>query len=419
MVNSLPTKFNRLAWSNLAAQSAEQIGLAAAPIVAVIALGAGAGETGWLQTAQTLPFLLLSIPAGIIVDRFMRARLMAGAEALRVVSLLCMLLFAVNGGLTLPLLMILGFLGACGTVVYSVAAPALVPHLVEPALLPAANSRIELARTTALAAGPALGGALVGWIGAAPAFSVAAMLSATAVILLAGLREPPRTSGQRKHPLHELRQGITFVFSHELLRPIFATQFVFNTSLFVLQAVYVPYAIHRLGLGAATVGLTLAAFGVGMVGGALIAPRLMRTFRFGVVVAIGPLAGMTAALLMMATIWLPSPLLASLSFFVMGAGPIVWVVSTTTLRQTVTPSGLLGRVSAIFTMAQGTRALGAAIGAIIGGLYGAETALVVAAAGFVAQAVLILLSPAVRVGRKAGAGMLALTPTRQPNGASR
>jgi predicted MFS family arabinose efflux permease len=418
-MNALPSKFNRLAWSNLAAQCAEQIGLAAAPIVAVIALGAGAGETGWLQTAQTLPFLLLSIPAGIIVDRFMRARLMAGAEALRVVSLLCMLVLALNGGLTLPLLMILGFLGACGTVVYSVAAPALVPHLVEAAMLPTANSRIELARTSALAAGPALGGALVGWIGAAPAFSVAAALSATAVVLLAGLREPPRTSVQRQHPLHELRQAIAFVFSHELLRPIFATQFVFNTSLFVLQAVYVPYAIHRLGLSAAGVGFTLAAFGVGMVGGALIAPRLMQAFRFGVVVAIGPLAGVTAALLMIATIWLPSPLLASLSFFVMGAGPILWVVSTTTLRQTVTPTGLLGRVSAIFTMAQGTRALGAAIGAIIGGLYGAETALVVGAAGFVVQALLILLSPAVHVGRQAGPGVLAFTPRRQPGGGSR
>src|SRR4051812_13462133 len=60
---SLPAAFLRLAWSNLAAQSAEQIGLAAAPLVAVLALGAGAGETGLLQTAQTLPFLLLSIPA--------------------------------------------------------------------------------------------------------------------------------------------------------------------------------------------------------------------------------------------------------------------------------------------------------------------------------------------------------------------
>src|SRR5436309_14812784 len=78
----LPASFNRLAWSNLAAQSAEQIGLAAAPIVAVLALGAGAGETGLLLTAQTLPFLLLAIPAGVLADRMSRRRLMASAEIL-------------------------------------------------------------------------------------------------------------------------------------------------------------------------------------------------------------------------------------------------------------------------------------------------------------------------------------------------
>ncbi|HEY3540669.1 MAG TPA: MFS transporter, partial [Trinickia sp.] len=61
----LSPAFHRLAWSNLAAQSAEQIGLAATPLVAVFALGAGAGQTGWLQTAQTLPFLLLSMLLGV------------------------------------------------------------------------------------------------------------------------------------------------------------------------------------------------------------------------------------------------------------------------------------------------------------------------------------------------------------------
>src|SRR2546430_14124750 len=79
----LPASFNRLAWSNLAAQSAEQIGLAAAPIFAVLAFGAGEGATGVLQTAQTLPFLLMSIPAGVLADRMSRARLMAAAETLR------------------------------------------------------------------------------------------------------------------------------------------------------------------------------------------------------------------------------------------------------------------------------------------------------------------------------------------------
>ena len=84
----LPPTFNRLAWSNLAAQSAEQIALAAAPIVAVLMLGVGEGQTGLLQTALTLPFILFAIPAGLLADRISRRALMAGSEALRAAALL-------------------------------------------------------------------------------------------------------------------------------------------------------------------------------------------------------------------------------------------------------------------------------------------------------------------------------------------
>ena len=81
--SSLPMRFRRLAWSNLAAQSADQVALAAAPLVAVFALGATEGENGLLQVALTLPFLLAAIPAGILADRVSRRRLMAGAEVVR------------------------------------------------------------------------------------------------------------------------------------------------------------------------------------------------------------------------------------------------------------------------------------------------------------------------------------------------
>jgi predicted MFS family arabinose efflux permease len=396
----LPAAFNRLAWSNLAAQSAEQVGLAAAPIVAVVALGAGEGATGLLQTAQTLPFLLMSIPAGVLADRMSRARLMTAAESLRVLSLLAVLALIALGALTLPLLALLGFIGACGTVAFGVTAPALVPALVKAEALPVANGRIELARTAAFAAGPALGGALVGWIGGGPAFGVAAAMSLAAVVLLAGVVEPPRAAATPQHPLRDLREGAAFVLSHPYLRPILVTQFIFNTALFVIQAVYVPYAIHSLGLTPAGVGLTLAAFGVGMVAGAFFAARVMVLLRLGTVIAIGPISGVVAALVMMSTIWLPFAALAALSFFLMGVGPILWVVSTTTQRQVVTPDHLLGRASAINSVAYGARPLGSAIGAVVGGLYGAPLCLVIAAIGFLLQVAVILVSPVVRLERQ-------------------
>jgi predicted MFS family arabinose efflux permease len=389
-----------LAWSNLAAQSAEQVALAAAPIVAVLAFGADAGATGLLQTAQTLPYLLLSVPAGVLADRGSRRRLMAGAEALRALALAGVLTLAHAGLLTLPLLALCGFVGACGTVAYSVTAPALVPALVPAHALAEANGRIELARTLAFAGGPALAGALVGWTGGTPAFGVAAALSIAAVVLLSGVREPARPPVASRRVLHDVCDGATFVFGHPLLRPIFLTQLVFNTAAFVLQAVYVPYAVHRLGLSALGVGLTLATYGVGMVVGALLAPRIMRVVPFGLVIVFGPIAGLAAGLVMVLTLWVGTGWLAAFSFFLLGAGPIVWVISTATLRQTVTPAELLGRASALSMTATGARPIGAALGALLGASYGVETCLVVAAVGFFVQAVLIVASPVPALARQ-------------------
>jgi predicted MFS family arabinose efflux permease len=391
----LPPTFNRLAWSNLAAQSAEQVALAAAPIVAVLLLGAGEGQTGLLQTALTLPFVLFAIPAGLLADRFSRRWLMTGAEALRALALLAILAALWLDLLSLPLLGLLGFVAVCGTVVYSVATPSLVPSLVAPSMLPAANARIELARTVAFAGGPALGGLLVGWIGAGPAFGFAAALSVIAAVLLARIVEPVRQAMTGRHPWQEIKEGAAFVFHHDLLRPVFVTQFIFNTAWFVILAVFVPYAVRHLGLSAAGVGTTLSMYGVGMVVGALMATRIMRWLPFGSVIGLGPVTGFVASAIIALTTAFPTPLLAGLGFFLLGAGPILWVISTTTLRQSVTPPRLLGRVSAINIMSYGARPLGAGLGALVGGLLGAEACLYLAVAGFAVQMLVILMSRAV------------------------
>jgi predicted MFS family arabinose efflux permease len=396
----LPATFNRLAWSNLSAQSAEQIALAAAPIVAVLTLGVGEGQTGLLQTALTLPFILFAIPAGLLADRISRRWLMAGSEALRAAALLGILLLIWSGLLTLPLLALLGFIAVCGTVAYSVAAPALVPSLVSPKLLPTANARIELARTIAFASGPALGGVLVGWLGAAPAFGFATALSVIAVVLLSGIYEPVREPAPQRRPLQDIKEGAVFVLDHPLLRPVFITQFIFNTASFLVLAVFVPYAVRRLGLTAIGVGTTLAMYGVGMVVGALCATLVMRRLPFGTVIALGPVTGFVAAAVLALTTWIPSPVLAGFGFFLLGVGPILWVISTTTLRQSVTPPRLLGRVSAINILSYGARPVGAGIGAFVGGFYGAEACLYLAVAIFGAQALVILMSPAVALAQQ-------------------
>jgi predicted MFS family arabinose efflux permease len=287
----------------------------------------------------------------------------------------------------------LGFIGAVGTVGYSVAAPALLPALVPSAALAQANSRLELARSAAFAAGPALAGALVAWAGASAAFVLAAMLSGAAVVLLLRLHEPVRAMAAARHPLLELRDGAQLVWQHPLLRPILLTAVAWNIAWFVLQAAYVPYAMRALSLSAAGVGFTLAAYGSGMVAGALLAPRIVGRLSFGHAILLGPLVSVAAMATMVATLAWPQGLLAGASFFLFGFGPIIWTIASTTLRQTVTPGAMLGRVSAMFlTVNMGARPLGAALGGFVGAHWGEAACLWLALAGFVLQAVVIAAS---------------------------
>ena len=394
MSPALPRSFTALAGANLAAQSAEQISLAAVPIVAVLLLQAGPGEIGLLTSVQSLPFLLLAIPFGLLADRRSRRWLMATAEAVRALSLAVLLWATASGQLSIGLLALLGFVGASGTVGFSVAAPALVPALVPREALGAANGRLELARSAAFAAGPALAGALVAWAGASAAFAAATALSAVAVALLLRLPEPVRAPVPARHPWLELKDGARLVWQHPLLRPVLLTAVAWNLAWFVLQAAYVPYAMRALGLGASGVGLTLASYGAGMVVGALLAPQVLARLPFGRVVVVGPAVSVLASATMVVTLLWPSGWLAGLSFFLFGVGPILWTISSVTLRQAVTPLAMLGRVSAIFlTVNMGARPLGAALGGVVGQVWGAPSCLVLALLGFGVQALLIFNSP--------------------------
>ena len=318
---------------------------------------------------------------------------MIAAETLRALSLLTLMVMLFGDRVSIGVLAVLGFIGAVGTVGFSVAAPALVPALVPRELLGVSNGRLELARSLAFASGPAIGGALVAWAGAPSAFVLATLLSGSAIVMLCRIVEPARAQLIPRHPWVDIREGARLVWREPLLRPILLTAAAWNTAWFVLQAIYVPYAMRFLGLNASGVGLTLAAYGAGMVSGALLAPAVLRRLRFGHAVLVGPVVSVLASATMVATVQWRSGGLAALAFFLFGVGPILWTISSTTLRQTVTPSLMLGRVSAIFlTVNAGARPVGAALGGVIGASWGETACLVVALGGFTLQAGFIVAS---------------------------
>ena len=393
MSEVLSASFRRLAWSNLLAQSAEQLSLAAVPIVAVLLLQAGPGEIGLLASIQSLPFLLLSMPLGLLADRTSRTRLMALAETLRALALLLLLALIVTGNVSIAALAIIGFMAAVGTVAFSVAAPSLVPALVQVEGLAQANGRLELARSAAFAAGPALAGALIAWTRASAAFVLSGMLSVVAVLCLRGIAEPARSAMPARHPLLELQDGAKWVWQSDLLRPMMFCSIAWNISWFMLQAAYVPYAIHDLGLDASGVGITLALYGVGMIVGALLAPRVVQALPFGQAILLGPYFSVLAAVTMALTLLWPQGWLAGLSYFFFGAGPIIWTITSTTLRQTVTPRAMIGRVTSInIVVSTGARPLGAALGGVVGVSFPVSVSLWCVVLGFGLQAIIISAS---------------------------
>ena len=391
--NALPSAFHKLAFSNLMAQSAEQLTLAAVPIVAVLMLKAGPGEIGVIAAVQSLPFLLLSIPLGLLADRMSRKKLMLMSEVLRVCALMVLIGAMVLEQISVPLLACVGFLAAVGTVGFSVSAPSLVPALVGSQQLAQANGRLELARSMAFAGGPALAGALIAWMGASTSFVLSLMLSLAAVGFLRQIQEPIRQAAPDRHPWLELKDGAHFVWSSDLLRPILFTSVAWNISWFVLQAIYVPYAIRTLGMGSSEVGLTMACYGVGMIAGSLLASRIVSMMPFGQAILLGPFFSVAAACVMASTHYVPSVLVAGFAYFLFGFGPIIWTITSTTLRQSVTPNSMMGRVTAINIVAgTGARPLGALLGGFVGEMGSDLASLLVVVAGFAVQAILITLS---------------------------
>lgn len=377
---------------------AEQIALVAAPLAAVTLLGAGATETALLQLAQTLPFLVLSIPFGLIIDRSSPKRVLVASESLRTATLAGTVILIATDSLTLEALVCLGLIGAIGTVGVSVAIPSSVPQLVARQRLIDANQWLELGRSVAFVCGPVIAGAIVSLGGAAPTFVIAAVICAAAVTLLLRV-DIPRSVSARTKVWADVGRSVRFVMTHDLLRPIIVTSMVFNIGWFLIQSVFVVYAIDMLGMAPSTVGIAMGVYGAGMVIGAFVSRRLSQRLDLGRMLLLGPVGGFLAAGLMVATLWMPLPALAFVSFFLFGLGPVLWSISTTALRQAVTPIAMIGRVSSLLVVSTyGARPIGAAAGAAVAASFGMQWCIALAAAVFAAQLAVVLASalPAVR-----------------------
>ncbi|ONG43845.1 hypothetical protein BKE38_28660 [Pseudoroseomonas deserti] len=325
----------------------------------VLGLGGDAGQLGQLLALQALAWLVWSLPAGLLVDRWPRRRVLALAGCKAAAGLGLAL-----AGLQTSAVWLLGlgsFLGAMGTALFVLAATAVVPALVGAEARPRANARLELARALVTLAAPVAVGALAarGALPLAYALGLAGALLAVGCALRLPVAAPPPATGG--HPLALLRDGAAFLLRHPLLRAIGLCALFWNMGFFAMLTAFVPFALGPLGLQAGQIGLAQAGLGAGLLAGAALAPWCLARFGNPPVLLQGPaLSALAPALLLAAPAGTAGLALAMLAQFLLGFGPMLWLVCQLSIRQALVPQALLGRVGATLQLANyGVRPFGA------------------------------------------------------------
>lgn len=301
--------------------------------------------------------------------------------------LLSLPLAAVTGEIAFGHLCIVAFGVGALAVVGEVVHYAYTPSLLGQADLVAGNSAIQVSHSAAAAAGPGLGGVLIQAVSAPVAVLVDAVSFLASAMLVGAIDRPEPTPARRAdaEPLRrQIAAGLRALLGHRLLRPIIVASSIANAFVSASVALYVLYATRELGLDAATIGVVFAVGGLFAIPGGLLAPWAGRAFGVGPAIIGG---------------WIVSALVAFL--VPLAAGPTVAVVGVLaaaraldgmtgtvanihqwTLRQTVTPDHLQGRVTASHRfIVFGAGALGALFGGVLGSAVGLRAALFACAAG--------------------------------------
>ena len=384
---------HKISYSNLCAQFSEQIIIAVLPIIAVLSMSASAAETAFIQMINTLPFLLLSIPMGVIADRVSRKKLMIIIEIVRATAIFILFYLTFSGSLSINKIALFGFFIAMGTVIYSVASPALVASFVIKEQLINANRSIEIAKSVAFTAGPALGGILASYLSGGLAFILAFSLSIVSAVFLICLPKEPLIEKSGRNIIQELCDGLIFLIKNKYLMPITITAFVFNLSQYLLLSIFAYYVINNLSFTSFEVGASLSLIGLGMLIGSFLYKIISKKINFGLQLSLGPISAFMASILMFLTLIYSAKILVFVAFFFFGFGPIIWTISTVSLRQLVTPSNMIAKVSSvIMTVTFGARPLGAAIGVYISANFGVKSCILAVLIGFLIQLIIILLS---------------------------
>ena len=353
----------RLWWANTISSTGDGAFVAALPLLAVT-ISRDPRLVAVVTAASYLPWMVLSLPAGALVDRYDRAALMWRAQLVQAAVVAAVALLIVFRVANIAVLGVAGLLLGSAEVIFSNAAQAVLPALVPPDLLPRANGSQQVSLTVGETfLGPPAGSLLFAGAPALP-FGLDAVSFAGSAMLLARL---PRTgapaSGARPAIRAQIAEGLRWLSRHRLLRVIAVLLGVFNFANQMGQAVLVLLATQALHVGTRGYGLLLAVTAVGSVVGGLVSPVLTRWL--GLLPSL-ILAGAVDAAVFAGLGLAPDPAVAALMLAGQGFAVTMWNVVTVSLRQQVVPAHLLGRVNSVYRMlGWGLMPLGALAGGFV------------------------------------------------------
>jgi MFS family permease len=361
--------FVRLWTAGAVSNLGDGVVLAAMPLLAA-SLSDSPTTVALVAAAGSLPWLVFSLVGGAIADRTDRRRTMSVVDAMRFVAMAALGVALVNGSESIALLVIVSFALGMAETVFDNASQAILPSVVTDDALETANGRLEGAQIVANQfVGPPLGAWLFGLAVAAPFFVDAGsfLFAAVLVLTLRGSFRPQRTVAATTMRA-DIAEGVRWLVRHRVLRTLAIALGIINFVGMAAMTVLVLYARDILHLSGLQYGLLLAVESAGAVLGSMMASRI--SARVGPGTALAAAIAVSAGSFFVPVFW-AEPVAVAASLAVGAFGGLVWNVITVSLRQSLVPDELLGRVNSAYRLVGwGTMPLGALTGGLVADAFG-------------------------------------------------
>ena len=402
--------FRRL-WAGATASTfGSEIAEIALPLLALLTLSASASELSALRVAQFLPFLLATLPLGLLVDRRSGHRLqfMVGADVGRFLLVASIPIAVWLGLLHMPLLYALVFGAGILTVLFDVANFAFLPRVVDPDQLVDANGKLEATHSASEIGGRGIGGLAVQALSAPVAVGANALGFLASALFLSRIHaalpdtaDPASeattglTTTDSQAARREVWEGLRVALTHRYIRPLLGEATTFNFFNEMLLLGLMLWAVRDLELSAATIGLIFTAGGVGSFLGAWFGARLTGRFGYGRVLLLTLTLGNGAPLALLASNHVEDRVVVLLCgvFAVMGVGIGIANTHAVSLRQIAVPEHLNGRTNAAYRLLSwGAIPLGAAAGGLVAATFDGQTAMLTGAVGVAAATLWVAAS---------------------------